>query len=148
MSAFVGTEISNSGLVFAYDMGNKKSYAGPPIQNLLTQITVNTGSAAGFSITQTEELINVPELEITAIKNALVQNNYPAVSTNCCPNVYNYGASIPVSPSTLYTYAILYKTESEYTHPNFMYRYEYTSGAVYITEGGVHSTGSRINLGA
>lgn len=138
--------IVRDGLIFAYDMGNRKSYAGPPIQNLLTTINVNVGTAAGYSITQSDELINVPEVGRITVKNAFIQNNFN-VSAICCPSPCTYASQITVLPSTLYTFGILYKTETGYTHPNYMYRYEYTSADAYVTEGGVHSTGNRVSLG-
>jgi hypothetical protein len=47
----------------------------------------------------------------------------------------------------LYTYAIVYKCESNYTNGNYMYRYEYNSSNTYLTEAGVHNDSNRIHLG-
>jgi hypothetical protein len=113
----------------------------------LSSPLVNVATAAGFSITQSTETVNIPGLGRTTALNAFVQNNYPAVSADCCPSPFNYGTGIAVTPSTTYTYSILYKTESTYTHPNFMYRYEYAAGGTYVTEAGVHTTSQRIDLG-
>jgi hypothetical protein len=139
--------IITDGLIFALDSGNDKSYKGPAIQNITNQITqIGTGTANGYSFTASTENVFVPTLGYLTAKVNSGYNNYSAVSTNCCPALFAYGW-LAVSPSTLYTYGILYKTTSGYTHPNFMYRYEYTSGSVYVTEAGVHSDSNRIHLG-
>ena len=134
------------GLVMYYDANNVKSYVGPPLQNVLTQITpTGIGSSAGYVATTGSETVNIPTLGDTFVNYVTIQNNYSAVSTNCCPSLYYYGAGT-LLPSTLYTYAIVYKCESGYTGPNFMYQYDYNS-ATYVTEFGLHSTSQRIHLG-
>jgi len=64
-------------------------------------------------------------------------NDYNGGSNNCCPSPYGYGNNLIVSPSTVYTYAIVYKSVNGYTNANYMYHYEYTSGGSYLTEYGV-----------
>jgi hypothetical protein len=44
-------------------------------------------------------------------------------------------------------YEIIYKCESGYTHPNYMYHYEYRADGTYNTEYGVHDESRRISLG-
>jgi hypothetical protein len=140
--------IAMNDLIFALDLGNDKSYKGPVIQNITTQLTqIGTGTANGYSFTASTGDVFIPSMGSMTVKVNSGYNNYSAVSTNCCPSLFFYGSSIAVSASTQYTYGILYKTTSGYTHPNFMYRYEYTSGAVYVTEAGVHSDSNRIHLG-
>lgn len=140
-------KIVTDGLAFAIDTGNDKSYKGPVMTNVLNQITqIGTGTANGYSFAASTESVSIPTVgTLTAQVNSGF-NNYPAVSTGCCPALFLYG-SFSVSPSTLYTYGILYKTTSGYSHPNFMYRYEYTAASAYVTEAGVHSTTNRIHLG-
>lgn len=141
--------IVTNGLVYLHDVNNIKSYSGPAIQNLAKSITPGSSSGTGYVITAGSEVVNIPQLGNVSVGYTLIQNNYPAVSTNCCPSpiTYNSSGSITVSPSTLYTYAIVYKCDSGYTHPNYMYRYEF-NGTTYVTEGGIFSTSNRIHLGS
>ena len=146
MSITNSPSVVTSGLVFACDMSNRRSYQGPPITNLCTGISfAGGGTAAGYVCTNQTETVNIPQLGPTTVYTSYIQNNYSAVSTNCCPSLFQYG-TWPVSGSTLYTYAIVYRCDSEYTGANFMYRYEY-GGAGYITELGVHSNSQRQYLG-
>lgn len=148
MSLSHSPRITTDNLAFAYDLGNDKSYSGPPITNLLKSITNNDSSGAGKSITSGTENVVVPQLGAMTVKYSSVQNDYPAVSGDCCPSPFTFGSGINVQPSTLYTYAIVYKIESGYTNGNYMYRYEYTSsGGTFVVEGGVHNTSNRIHLG-
>lgn len=141
--------VVTNGLVMCLDAENLKSYKGPPVQNILTHLTGSIINATGIVFNRGTEVVNIPEVGTVTSVTVTGYNDYPALSTACCPNLYSYyGASyLNVSPNTLYTYAILYKVDSGYTHPNFMYRYEYTSGNVYVTEAGVHSNTNRIHLG-
>jgi hypothetical protein len=107
----------------------------------------NSNDTGNSFIGGTEE-VYIPTLGITTAKTVNIQNNYPSVSTNCCPAPVQHADGFAVSPSTVFTYFILYKIESGYTHPNYMYRYEYTSsGGSYVTEQGVHSDSNRTYLG-
>jgi hypothetical protein len=148
-------KVVTDGLVFYYDQNNIKSYAGPAIQNLSKTLISNyhntTSSATGRSYAGGYENVIIPQIGSTRSAYIDIQNNYTSFSPNsgdCCPSPHTYGSDIVVSPSTLYTYAIVYKVNSGYTHPNYMYRYEYTSlGGTYVTEAGVHSDSNRIHLG-
>lgn len=141
-------KIATNGLVFAIDTGNDKSYKGPAITNLLNQINNNNSSSAGKSITSGTQEVTIPQLGTSTVKFSSIQNDYPAVSTDCCPSPFGFANGFTVTPSTLYTYSIVYKVDSGYTHPNYMYRYEYTSnGGTYVTEAGVHNASNRIHLG-
>ena len=152
MSLSHSPSISTNGLVFCYDQANIKSYRGPAVQNLANNISIHgTGTTTGYSSAGTTEIVNIPEVgQITSYRNT-IQNNYTSYTPNstiCCPSLHYWGG-ITVSPSTLYTYLILYKCDSGYTNPNYMYRYEYTSnGGSYVTEGGVHSEANRVHLGS
>ena len=142
--------VVSNGLTLYHDFVNRKSYTGPAIQNKLTQITpTGQGTATGYYSFSGTELIDIPQIGPTSVAFNSIQNNYTSYnpnSTNCCPSLFGYGAGIPVSGSTLYTYAIVYKCDSGYTGANYMYRYEY-NGGTYVTEAGVHSDSNRIHLG-
>ena len=145
MSLNHSPKIVTDGLVFAYDTENKKSYKGPPIQNKISQITPRTQSGTGHDFIGGSEVVDIPSIGRTLVKTCQIQNNYSAVSTWCCPSPFFYG-NVTVSGSTVYTYAIVYKVESNYTNANYMYRYEY-NGGTYVLEQGLHNEGYRIHLG-
>lgn len=149
MSIQTSTSNITTDLVFNYDASNVKSYAGPPLQNILTQITpAGAGTSTGYSVAYGSETVNIPSLGDTFVNFVTIQNTYTAYtpnSANCCPSLYYYGAGT-LLPSTVYTYAIVYKCDSGYTGPNFMYQYNY-NGGTYVTEFGLHSTGQRTHLG-
>jgi hypothetical protein len=141
-------KIATNGLVFAYDSNNIKSYKGPPLTNKTQYLNTYNNSGTGYSFVGDTEEAYIPSLGITTVKTVKIQNNYPSVSDWCCPAPVQHADGFVVSPSTVYTYFILYKIESGYTHPNYMYRYEYTaSGGSYVTEQGVHSDSNRTYLG-
>lgn len=142
------------GLVFHIDANNVKSYTGPVITNLATELTVQASSGTGYAITASTETVMIPSLGKLTAKVATVQNNYTtsytgSVSAACCPNLFVYCPwnSQTVTPSTTYTFAIVYKVDSGYTNANYMYRYEHTNVPAITFEGGVHSTTNRISLG-
>ena len=147
--------VVTNGLIFYYDQNNIKSLAGPAIQNLAYSRTLTTTSGTGISISGGYETVDIPQVGQSNTVFANIQNNYTSFAPNsadCCPSPISYinaGTNgFTVSPSTLYTYAIVYKVNSGYTNSNYMYRYEYTaSGGSYVTEGGVHSDSNRIHLG-
>lgn len=136
----------NGNLILSMDMYNTKSYSGPAITNIATAITPLTSSGTGYSFTSGTETVNIPGLGTQSCSFVEGYNNYSSVSSNCCPALFLYINSVAVSPSTLYTYSIVYKNLTGYTHSGFMYRYEY-NGATIVTEGGVHNTANRIHLG-
>ena len=142
-------KIVTDGLVFEMDTQNLKSYIGPPLQNVANYYSASNGSGTGYAWVAGTQDSYIPGLQTTFYTYTCgVQNNYPT-SGACCPNLFAYAAATTsgVAASTLYTYAILYKTNTGYTHPNFMYRYEYTSAGSYITEAGVFDTSKRMYLG-
>ena len=152
MSLNQSPRIVTDGLVYYHDMNNTKSYAGPAIQNLMTGITLQgIGTSTGYVVTGGTEIVDIPQLGPTTTYYTNIQNNYTSFtpnSANCCPSLLGYANGIAVTPSTLYTYGLVYKCDSGYTGPNYMYRYEYTSnGGTYVTEAGVHSTSNRTYLG-
>ena len=149
MSLVNNPRVVTNGLVMYYDANNVKSYVGPPLKNILTQIApAGIGSSTGYVATTGSETVNIPQLGDTFVNYVTIQNNYTAYapnSSNCCPSLYQYGGGT-LLPSTLYTYAIVYKCESGYTGANFMYQYDY-NGGTYVTEFGLHSTSQRTHLG-
>lgn len=151
MALFHSPSVVTNGLVFAYDQNSIRSYKGPAMQNLANGISIiGTGTTTGYSSTALTETVDIPGVGPSTVYTNIIQNNYTSYtpnSNNCCPSLHGWG-SIAVSPSTLYTYMILYRCESGYTNPNYMYRYEYTSnGGAYVTEAGVHNSTNRVHLG-
>lgn len=151
MGLNISPRVVTNGLTFYYDEGNIKSYRGPAIQNLASTIGFNNATRTGMSIIGSYESVDVPQIGRTTVTSATIQNNYNSFtpnSTDCCPSPFFYGNGIAVSPSTVYTYAIVYKVHSGYTNSNYMYRYEFTAnGGTLVTEAGVHNEANRIHLG-
>ena len=148
MGVFGGPNVSEDGLVLALDGANYKSFKGSVATNILNQITYNYGNTdtALFKIIQGSENVNIPSLGYVNSKYVDFYNDYGGGSGQCCPNPFTYGNGLSVSGNTQYTYSIIYKTTSGYTHPNYMYHYEFGPNG-YITEYGVHDTGNRTSLG-
>jgi hypothetical protein len=157
-------KIVTSGLVFAYDAGDyRNSYLGAPGQNYAGGPYKNY---SGLNITNFEngkvlrangysEQVFIPTLGIRTVESIEFYNEYDGYGTNgnynCCPNIYSYTTggwgAFPWLPATTYTYQIIYKSETGYTHPNYMYHYQYRANGSYITEYGLHSDGQRTHLG-
>ena len=161
MSAHANPNIITDGLVFGYDTGynvNGKNvgvgrhFKGPISSNILeaqTHSRSNTSGANGFVLNGEEE-VNIPQIGKRSVKYVEYYNNYNNTGDlGCCPNLFYYhsGYITGVESSTSYTYSIIYKHTGDYTHPNFMYRYEHQTDGTYNTEGGVHSTARRTHLG-
>lgn len=147
MSLSHSPSVVSDGILIYYDQANIKSYKGPVIQNMVSLSVANNYIATGYSSVAGTEIVNIPEIGSTQVTYNLIQNNYPT-SNNCCPSLFSFNGGMAATPSTLYTYAIVYKCESGYTNANYMYRYEYTSnGGTLVTEGGVHNNTNRRHLG-
>ncbi len=148
MAQFNGSTPVSSGLVYLIDNGNQRSYNGPAIQNLAQTIVPVATSGVNIEYTTGNVSTMIPNLGQTV---SPFVNGYNSNSASyCCMQQFyftNGNANVACSPSTTYTYAIVYKCTSGYTHPNFMYRYEYTSGGTYVTEAGVFDTAKQISLG-
>jgi hypothetical protein len=149
MSIYGSSNISTSGLVLYVDFKNTKSYRGMPKQNLLTGITSWNGTvdSANYKISDALEEVYIPALNKTyTARSVKIYNNDPGNS--CCPSLLQYGwpASTSFLGSTLYTYTILYRIQTGWTGPNYMYHYEYGPSG-YITEYGVHNDSLRTPLG-
>ena len=140
--------IVTNGLVLCLDAANLKSFKGVNATNILNSIAYNQSnqSSSTYRVTNGEETVYIPSLGVVTSKYVDFYNDYGG-SGVCCPNLYSYGTGLSVSPNTTYTYSIIYKTTSGYSHPNYMYRYEYASNGAYAGEAGVHSTSNRTSLG-
>ena len=152
MACAAGPDVSESGLVLALDGANYKSFKGTPATNLLYSLNNTNGevNTTDFKSSYGDEIAYIPALGYKTVRYCNIYNNYPT-SGNCCPRLFDYGGNvvsknITVSPSTTYTYEIIYKVTSGYTNANYMYRYEY-NGGTYVTEAGVHSDANRTSLG-
>lgn len=137
-----------------YDAANIRSFKGLPATNLINGIYYHYSNSdtATFKYQQGVEDVNIPLLGRRSAKSAYIYNNYnnnnPPTSGNCCPALYYFTGLIEVSPSTTYTYAIIYKELTGGSpNANYMYRYEYTSSNVYVAEAGVWNSSRRISLG-
>lgn len=131
--------IITNGLIFSFDSQNNKSYTGPVMSNIATQITArgisdNGSSFRFFNGTDTDYIPSIGNITYTYVD---MYNDYNS-SGNCCPSPLTYGDSISVSGNTLYTYGILYRSANRYTNANLMYHYEFNSSGGYLTEFGVH----------
>jgi hypothetical protein len=145
LTTSVGTV--TDGLIFSYDIDNQKSNKGPPLRNHIQTISPQTGSGTGFVLTAGSEVVDIPTLGQTNVSFSNYQN-INSGGNFCCTSFMNYGnAGNIFTGSTLYTYLILYRSDSGYTHPNWMYRYEFNSSGTYLTEGGVHDNSRRTYLG-
>jgi len=143
--------LGESNLVFAHDTGDvSNSYKGKPGYNVLgtPYAWVGNSTATYFKTNVSTASVNIPAIGTREVATVSILNDYPN-SGNCCPSLWRYGdwgITSGVVGNTLYTYSIIYKTNSGYTHPNFMYRYEYNGGS-YILETGIFDTAKRIDLG-
>jgi len=142
-------KVVTSGSVFMYDTGdNFNSYKGKPGYNItgIPVAWVGNNNTSDFKTTTGTTTVNIPAIGTREVYYVDIWNTG---TPNCCPSLWRYGdwgTSTGVSGNTLYTYSIIYKTNSGYTHPNFMYRYEFNGGS-YITEVGVFDNAKRIDLG-
>ena len=154
---------SSSGLVFAYDAADMvNSFKGKPGTNILVGVLRNYD---GYSITNYSngklfetngytEVVNIPTLGTTTVESIEIYNVYSGYGDdgnyNCCPTLFRYSTSwrsTILQGNTNYTYEIVYKCDSGYTHPNYMYHYEYRADGTYNTEFGVHDNSRRTELG-
>ena len=139
---------STNGLVFGYDTGDMdNSFKGAPKTNLLSYYSRSYGnqSSSVFKTQYYTREVFVPTLGTRSVETMETYNDYGGGSGVCCQGAWYFGGA-GVSGSTQYTYSIIYRSNSGYTHPNFMYRYEYGASG-YITEGGLHNDGNRTHLG-
>ena len=156
-------KVATSGSVFMYDVGDTyNSYKGQPGTNITTgvnkvyngynKITYDNGMF--FETNGYTEVVNIPALGPTTVQSVEINNAYCGYGCNgnyqCCPTLFTYTGgwmSSIWSPGQTYSYQIIYKCTSGYTHPNFMYHYEYNSSEGYLTEYGVFTTDKQESLG-
>lgn len=152
-----------SGSVFWYDTGDMiNSFKGKPGTNILvgplrnydgySLSTYSNGKL--FETNGYTETVNIPALGNRTVESVEIYNVYSGYGEdgnyNCCPNLFRYSnswRSTQLSGSTVYMYEIIYKCASGYTHPNYMYHYEYRADNTYNTEYGVFDTSRQISLG-
>lgn len=155
----IGPEpIRTENLVGLWDVGSPRSFKGEVVDNILNQVSQQYGTSYGTYLRTVSNTQNVyiPTVNKTVRTRVTdFYNDYGGGSGNCCPNIFTYGTGrnqaqytgAAVAGNTQYTYSIVYKTTSGYTHPNYMYRYEYSNAGAYQTEQGVHSDSNRTALG-
>ena len=147
------------GLIFGYDTGDQRNiFKGQPGTNIAAgpNRSFNGYSLSTYSngkLFETNgytETVDIPTLGRRQVETVEIYNVYSGYGTdgnfNCCPNLFNYAGGPEFAGGTTYTYQIIYKTTSGYTHPNYMYHYEYGPSG-YITEYGVHTEAQREHLG-
>lgn len=136
-------------LVFAYDAGDmRNSYIGKPGTNLLTSMSYNYGeqNSSLFKSHYGTEDVYIPRIGKTTAHFCEVYNDYNGGSGSCCPSLFGYGTVYGITPSTQYTYQIIYRTTTGYANANYMYHYEYSTSG-YVTEYGLWSSGREEDLG-
>jgi hypothetical protein len=155
---YTGPNISRDGLLFGTDMGTNRFFKGKHGTNITTGVNLRwVGSNSTtyqngklFESSGYTETVNIPALGTREVRSMNIYNVYSGYGTdgnfNCCPSLFEYGGGITVAGGTTYTYQIIYKCETGYTHPNFMYHYQYGNSG-YITEFGVHDDSKRVHLG-
>lgn len=151
MSVMGPIKSSTDNLVFHVDFKNTKSYRGKPDTNKANTISYVYGNsyATNFRTWYGTENAFIPSLNLTVPTTYCnIYNNDSGA--NCCPTLFLYSsgswATLPASPSTLYTYSIILRSATGYTNGNYMYHYEY-NGGTYVTEYGLYDTAKRTPLG-
>jgi hypothetical protein len=143
------SKVATSGSVFHYDTGDViNSFKGKPTTNLLLDIgyTYGTQNQPYFKSSYGTEYDIIPGLGGPVLVNYCnFFNDYNGGSGNCCPSVFYFG-NFTVSPSTIYTYQLIYKTPDGYANANYMYHYEFGPGG-YVTEYGLWSDTRTQDLG-
>jgi hypothetical protein len=152
---YTGLKLTTNGLVFGYDTGygptinntiHTRLNRGRPATNLLTGIGNSYGTQDGqfFKTNYGNETSYVPTLGERTTRYVNIFNDING-SGACCLSLFAFG-DISVSPSTVYTYQIIYRTINGYSHPNYMYQYQF-NGGTYVTEFGLLDGSRTENLG-
>ena len=149
--------VANSGsmvtrdLAFYIDAAGFNSFLGTPASNATREFRQSVPGAGEdqsyFKALNSFTDEYIPALGWVPVQNVDVWNNFPDGWTGCCPNIFYYGNPQNITGNTQYTYQIIYKTSDGYTHPNYLYRYEFTSAGAYLVEGGVFDNSRRVDLG-
>jgi len=148
-----GLTASPNNILFAYDTGDvANSFKGMPGYNVIGNpfAWIGDNDSANYKTKTGTTTENIPGMGgPQQVYYVDIYNNFPS-SGNCCPSLWRYGdwgVSAGVTGSTLYTYSMIYKCKSGYTHPNYMYQYQYNSAGSYLTEFGVFDYSKQIALG-
>jgi len=164
---YTGPKFNHNDLIYGYDTGynaeglslsNGHTTKGPAHTNLLENIAGYTDiNNTGFGRTYGQKICYIPTIGDVLVYYCDYFNNHGNADgsgntsgSTCCPNLFNYHGGSPyiqVSGSTSYTYSIIFKHSDNYTHPNFMYRYERTNANATLTEGGLYNNSRRTHLG-
>lgn len=153
MAIAYNSKIVTDGLLVSLDPSNIKSFQGIPLTNLSNAInqSYTTQNSTYFKVINTTSTQVIPGgVGEREVKSVTYYNDYSGGSGQCCPNFFSFETLttfINVSPSTTYTYAIIVKSETNYFHENFLYRYEYDSGENYLSQGGIYDASRKISLG-
>jgi len=153
-------KVATDGLVFAFDAGDPyNSYKGKPGTNLFKEPVAWVGDANDINYYGTgqnfysqtgEEFAYIPTLGTRRVKYVKIKNDFTGCGPEycrCCPSLFRYGDwGITVEPSTTYAYTLIYKCDSGYTNPNYLYHYQYGPSG-YVTEYGLHNDSNRTHLG-
>jgi hypothetical protein len=148
MGFYRGPRIVTNGLVMYLDAANIKSFKGEPTTNLLTNITYPSGNqnTTYFKSNFGTETVTIPSINgLVTSYYVNIYNDFIGGSTNGYPQLFGFG-NFTVSPSTTYTYQIIFRTGTGYSHPNYMYHYQY-NGGTYVTEDGLLDAGRIQDLG-
>lgn len=149
MTTHSGPDTADGGIVLHLDASNQRGFRGLAVTNILNILTPANGGVPTslYRLIPGQESVYIPALGNLSSTYVDIYNDYSGGSGQCCPALYSFGNSLPVSANTTYTYSIIYKSSNGYTNANFMYVYQYTSGDVYINEFGLHNISNRISLG-
>jgi hypothetical protein len=134
-----GPQIPRSGLAAFYDMANPRSFRGVSTTNLIYQVAPYQMPQNAYykSATGTESAFIPYFNQNVSVVYQDVYNDYAGGSGHCCPQIFVYhNQNVAVTGSTTYTYQIIFKTDTGYYHPNYLYRYEYSAAGSTLTEGG------------
>lgn len=107
MSAYAGPEISQSGLVFAYDFNNDKSFAGPPLTNAQRNGSVEfdpwTVSGINTDVTNTSEAGPIKDMKTWKFQKTGTSNQWNGWESS-------YGTIWTGSAGDIWTTSYWYKT--------------------------------------
>ena len=145
MAVKQNSSISKQNLILNIDTSDYiNCFKGAPKTNLLSYFSRTYGETnnVDFKTHYYSRQVEIPTLGLKTVESIDTFNTGANV---CCQQAWALGSSA-VSPSTQYTYSIIYRSATDYTHPNFMYHYQYGPSG-YVTEYGLFNTGYRTYLG-
>jgi hypothetical protein len=138
-----------NGMIFSYDTGDPYNcFKGKPTTNLVPLITnlQGTNDTLYFKTNYGTEDVYIQGLGgVRNVTYCNIYNDYVGGSGQCCPNLF-YFNQISVNASTEYVYQIIYRTETGYSSPNYMYQYQYGASGL-ISEFGLLDSTRQEDLG-